>query len=69
MKESIAKGLLWAFIKLKGLERCLGGMGHNLYTCVLDPGEPPDPGPWEGVCSLKICPDYIECAKKRLYRI
>ena len=69
MEKVIAKVLLWATIKLKGLERLLGGAGHGIYICVLNPYEPPDPGPWVGVCSLRICPDYIECSKIRLYRI
>ena len=60
LKQSIAKGLLWAFIKVKGLERRLGGMGHNLYVCRLEPWECPR-GPWEGVCSPRICPDYDGC--------
>ena len=60
VKDSIAKVLLWAIIKLKGLERILGGAGHNLYTCGLAPWEPPR-GPWEGICSPRICPDYDGC--------
>lgn len=53
-KEFIAKGLLWSYIKVKGLHRILGGVGHNLHTCGLAPWKLPDPGPWMGVCSPRI---------------
>ena len=63
-KEMIAKVLLWAYIRVKGLERHLGGLGHGMYTCGLSPEEPPDPGAWVGVCSSRICPFYEACLDK-----
>jgi len=63
-RESIAKAILWAIIKMKGAERLLGGAGHGMYICGLAPWEEPDPGPWMDVCSLRICPYYEACLKK-----
>jgi len=60
-KDFIAKALLYAIIKVKGLELRLGGLGHNVYICHLEPWEPPDRGPWEDVCSPRLCPDYHRC--------
>jgi len=59
-KDSIAKVLLWAYIRVKGLELLMGGLGHGVYICRLEPWEPPR-GPWEGVCSPRVCPDYHRC--------
>lgn len=64
VKDSIAKVLLWVIIKLKGLERHLGGAGHGIHVCGIEPWKGPDGGPWEGVCSLRICPYYEDCLKK-----
>ena len=64
VKDSIAKALLWTIIKLKRLERHLGGAGHGMYICGLSPGELPDPGPWMGVCSSRICSFYEGCLDK-----
>lgn len=63
-KEMIAKALLWAIIGMKGIERRLGGAGHGMYICGIEPWDPPDPGPWMGVCSSRICPYYEDCLKK-----
>ena len=61
-KEAIAKVLLWAYIRVKGFERHLGGVGHGMYICGIEPWE--NPGPWMGVCSSRICPYYEDCLKK-----
>jgi len=62
-KKSIAKGLLWIYIKVKGVDLRLGGMGHSLHVCGLNPGEGPDYGPWVDICSPRICPYYEDCLK------
>lgn len=64
VKDSIAKVLLWALIRLKGLGRLLGGAGHGMYSCGFEPWDPSDPGPWMGVCSSRICPFYEACLDK-----
>jgi len=61
VKDSIAKVLLWGYIKVKGIHRCLGGTGHGMYICGIKPWDPPDPGPWEGICSPRVCHQYDEC--------
>lgn len=58
--QLIAKAFLWAYIKLSGLQRALGGVGHLAHCCGLSPWDPPR-GPWEGVCSPRICHQYVEC--------
>jgi len=60
IRESIAKGLLWAYIKLSGLQRALGGVGHVAHCCGLSPWDHPT-GPWEGICSPRVCHQYDEC--------
>ena len=62
-KDFIAKVLLWAYIRVKGLELLMGGLGHSVYICHLEPREPPERGPWEDVCSPRVCPDYHECVE------
>lgn len=64
VKDVIAKVLLWAIIGIKGIEGHLGGPGHGMYICGIKPWEPPDPGPWMGVCSSRICPFYEACLDK-----
>jgi len=61
VRDSIAKVLLWGYIRVKGLERHLGGPGHGMYTCGIEPWDPRDPGPWSGVCSSRICPFHEDC--------
>lgn len=61
--DFIAKVLLWGYIRVKGIEKSLGGAGHSLYTCGMRPWDPPAPGPWMEVCSPRICPEYDECLK------
>lgn len=67
-KEAIAKAILWAFIQVKKVEALMGGLGHGFWVCKLEPREPPDPGPWEGVCSPRICPDYEDCISWATWR-
>lgn len=63
-KNAMAKFLLWVIIKLGQVQGLLGGVGHSPCVCMIEPWEPPDVGPWEGVCSLRICPYYEACLKK-----
>lgn len=64
VKDSIAKALLWAYIRVSNLHVILGGVGHMAYCCGLSPWDPPQ-GPWEGVCSPRICPQYDFCLSYR----
>jgi len=61
--NSLSKAILWTYIKVKDLEKLMGGLGHSFYICALHPWEPPDRGPWEGVCSPRVCHEYDECLK------
>ena len=64
VKDSIAKVILWAYIQVKGLEGHLGGLGHGIRVCGIEPWKGPDGGPWVGVCSSRICQFYEACLDK-----